>query len=92
MRDHRLGARSPGLGHLPRRALGRERRPQRFDVVGDRIGMLSHARWNHSRPLPCTINRRGDCRVDRQPAFSGRHVAADFASRSRPAYSRAVRP
>ena len=36
MGDHRLRARHPGLGQLARRALGRERRLQRFDVVGIR--------------------------------------------------------
>ena len=43
MSDHRLGARRPGLGQLARRALGRERRLQRFDVVGNRIRERRHA-------------------------------------------------
>jgi hypothetical protein len=43
MGDHRLGARHPGLGQLARRAFGRERRFQRFNVVGIGIRTRRHA-------------------------------------------------
>jgi hypothetical protein len=43
MGDHRLGTRHPRLGQLARRALGRERRLQRFDIVGIGIRTGRHA-------------------------------------------------
>jgi hypothetical protein len=43
MGDHSLGTRHPGLGQLARRALGRECRLQRFDIVGNRIRTCRHA-------------------------------------------------
>ncbi len=42
MRHHRLGAESPRLGLHSRRALGKERRFQRLEVVGNGIGWGAH--------------------------------------------------
>src|SRR5512147_2287598 len=42
MRHHRLGAGSPRLGLPSRRALGKERRFQRLEVVGNGIGWGAH--------------------------------------------------
>ena len=76
MGDHRLRARHPGLGQLARRALGRERRLQRFDVVGIR----RHATNGIIPELdPRQLNRRADiARSDAYPAVCGRQVARGF--------------
>ena len=42
MRHHRLGAGGAGLGLLPRRALGGQRRLQRGDLVGQVLGRGRH--------------------------------------------------
>ena len=43
MRDHRLGTRGAGLELTPRGTLGEQRRLQRVDVVGKRVGPVAHA-------------------------------------------------
>lgn len=72
VRDHRLGARGACFGLPPGRALGQQRRLQRFDVVRERFGAGIHGgnRIAVVRSRACRICTNGQD----YPAVSGRQV------------------
>ena len=86
MRNHRLRTRGAGLELAARRTLGEQRRLERVDVIGKRVGGGVHV-TNESHSL-VVFGKRRPTQIIIQPALAAR-FAADSASRFLRAYSRA---
>ena len=91
MRNHRLRTRGAGLELAARRTLGEQRRLERVDVIGKRVGGGVHVtNESHSLVVMHAVfsEQRRPTQIIIQPALAAR-FAADSASRFLRAYSRA---